>query len=64
MYNSCRPNLTSLDLSHNFLNDLEATVVALEGLKTLKSVILTGNPITVRIILAKGGERTEPRVCK
>ncbi len=43
----CRPLLLSLDLSHNHLCDLYGTTATLQGMRSLRSLMLTGNPITV-----------------
>ncbi|XP_064392293.1 uncharacterized protein LOC135339962 isoform X2 [Halichondria panicea] len=40
------PLLLSLDLSHNHLCDLYGTTATLQGMRSLRSLMLTGNPIT------------------
>ena len=47
LHNTHRPRLLSLDLSHNCLCDLRGTVSTLHSLLCLRSLMLTGNPLTV-----------------
>ena len=52
---SCRPALVSLDLSYNFLSDIEAAVRLLAEVSSLRNLLLMGNPLSVskHILLAK-----------
>ena len=45
------PRLLSLDLSHNDLQDLVDVIDKIATLPSLKSLLLTGNPVSVCLLV-------------